>query len=236
MPSNFIIILLLVVLLIVWKLVGKKILAFVLTRSVARSALQHIGNNAVQRPDWITLARVSAPSWTNPAAANDLIQPLLANGFTDAGAYNVDKMPSVKLAILVKPGDYITAHVYEHPKAGTWIELVTRYQDGTCQTVSTLPSTGIQSPPWVKTIRAAKAPAMDLVRQLTFGRRSGDLKRIEADTVVREFEEGYAKSIVWQKDNGLSPEEVATVVRDWAAKKEIQAEITAYSAGAQSNF
>ena len=229
MPSIFNTILLLVVLLIIWKFFGKKILAFVLTRSVARSALQHIGNNAVQKqPDWITLDRVSDPAWTNPAAANDLIQPLLANGFTDAGAYTVDKMPAVKLAILVKPGDYITAHVYEHPKAGTWIELVTRYPDGTCQTVSTLPSTGIQPPPWVRTIRAAKAPAMDLVRQLTFARRSGDKKKIEADDVVREFEEGYAKSIVWQKNNGLTSEEVAIVVRDWAAKKEIRS----YSSGA----
>jgi hypothetical protein len=229
MPSIFNTILLLVVLLIIWKFFGKKILAFVLTRSVARSALQHIGNNAVQKqPDWITLDRVSDPAWTNPAAANDLIQPLLANGFTDAGAYTVDKMPAVKLAILVKPGDYITAHVYEHPKAGTWIELVTRYPDGTCQTVSTLPSTGIQPPPWVRTIRAAKAPAMDLVRQLTFARRSGDKKKIEADDVVREFEEGYAKSIVWQKNNGLTSEEVAIVVRDWAAKKEVQS----FNAGA----
>jgi hypothetical protein len=233
MPSNFNTILLLVVLLIVWKFFGKRILAFVLTRSVARGALLKIGNDAVQKqPDWITLERVSDAAWTNPATANDLIQPLLSHGFTDAGSYTVDKMPGVKLAILIKPDEHITAHVYEHPKAGTWIELVTRYQDGTCQTVSTLPSTGIQPPPWVKTVRAAKAPAMDLVRQLTFVRRSGDMKKIEAGEAVREFEEGYAKSIVWQKNNGLTPEEVASVVRDWAANKEMQSEIQSYNSGA----
>jgi hypothetical protein len=226
-------IILLVVLLVVWKLFGKKILASGLTRSVAHDAMQRIGNAAApKQPDWITLSRVSEPGWKNPAAASDLIKPLLANGFTDAGAYTVDKMPAVKLAILVKPDDYITAHVYEHLKAGTWIELVTRYQDGNCHTISTLPSSGIQLPPWVKTIRAAKAPAMDLVRQLKFGRRSGELKRIETGEAVREFEEGYAKAIVWQKNNSLTPEEVATVVRDWAAKKDIQKEITAYRAGA----
>ena len=101
MSSNITTIFLLVVLLIVWKLFGKKILAFVLTQNVARGALRHIGNHAVQKqPDWITLSPVSDPGWNN-AAANDLIQPLLANGFTDAGAYTVDKMPGVNLAILV---------------------------------------------------------------------------------------------------------------------------------------
>jgi hypothetical protein len=222
--SNITTIILLVVLLVVWKLFGKKILAFVLTRSVASGALRQIGNSAVQKqPDWITLSQVSDPGWNNPAAANDLIQPLLANGFTDAGAYTVDKMPGAKLAILVKPDDYLTAHVYEHPKAGTWIELVSRYQDGKCDTVTTLPPTGIQPPPWVKTMRAVKAPVSDLVRQLIFGRHHGDLKRVEADTAVREFEEGYAKSMVWQKNNGLTPEEVACVVRDWANKRESEA-------------
>lgn len=222
--TNITTIVLLVVLLIVWKLFGKQILAFALTRSVARGALRHIGNTAVRKqPDWITLSPVSDPGWNNPAAANDLIQPLLANGFTGAGAYTVDKMPGVKLAILVKPDDYITAHVYEHPKAGTWIELASRYQDGKCDTLTTLPPKGIQSPPWVTTMRAAKAPVSDLVRQLIFGRHRGDLKRIEADAAVREFEEGYARSIVWQKNNGLTPEEVACVVRDWANQREGQA-------------
>jgi hypothetical protein len=224
MPSNFNTILLLVVLLVVWKLFGKKILAFALTRNIARGALRQIGNSAVQKqPDWITLERVSEPGWRNPAAANDLIQPLLANGFDDAGAYTVDKMPGVKLAILVKPDDYLTAHVYEHPKAGTWIELVSRYQDGKTDSLTTLPPTGIQPPPWVKTMRAARAPVADLVRQLVFGRHTGDLKRVEAERAVREFEENYAKNIVWQKNNGLTPEEVATVVRTWADQRESQA-------------
>jgi hypothetical protein len=72
-------------------------------------------------------------------------------------------------------------------------------------------------------MRAVKAPVSDLVRQLIFARHAGDLKRVEADAAVREFEEGYAKSMVWQKNNGLTPEEVACVVRDWANKRESEA-------------
>ena len=72
-------------------------------------------------------------------------------------------------------------------------------------------------------MRAAKAPVADLVRQLIFGRHHGELKRVEANAAVREFEEGYAKSMVWQKNNGLTPEEVACIVRDWANQRESEA-------------
>ena len=233
MSPSFYKVLFLVALLIIWKLFGKRIVALLLVRSAAQGALNDVGKKAIDaQPDFVNLARNEFPQFTNPGGIDELKNPLLASGFDYVGTFNVDKMAGVKIAMLAKPDDYVTAYIYEHPKAGIWIELVTRYQDGTCQTVSTLPSTGIQPPPWVKTVRAAKAPAMDLVRQLTFVRRSGDMKKIAADNAVREFEEGYAKSIVWQKNNGLTPEEVATVVRDWAANKEIQSEIQSYNSGA----
>jgi hypothetical protein len=227
MSPSFYKLLFLVALLIIWKLFGKRIIAMFLVRSAAQGALNDIGKKAIDaQPDFVNLQRDEFPKFTNPAGIDEFKNPLLASGFDYAGTFNVDKMPGVKLAILARPDDYVTAHIYEHPKAGIWIELVTRYQDGGTHSLTTLPATGIQPPPFVQTIRAAKAPAADLVRQLISGRRSGNMKRVTASDAVTEFEQNYARYILWQKNKGMTTTEMAQVVQNWADKKSLGAPAT----------
>jgi hypothetical protein len=181
-----------------------------------QGAFNHVGKKAIDaQPDFVNLVRDEFPKFNNPAGMDEFKNPLLAYGFEYVGTINVDKMPSVKVVMLVKPDDFVTAHVYEHPKAGIWIKLVTRYQDGGTHSLTTLPATGIQPPPFVQTIRAAKAPAGDLVG----GRYAGDMKRVTASYAVTEFEQNYARYILWQKNKGMSTAEMAQVVQNWADKK-----------------
>jgi hypothetical protein len=220
MVLNLYKILVLAVLLILWKLFGKRVVAMFLVRSAAGGVLNDIGRKAIAaQPDFVTLQRDEFPEFTNPAGIDELKNPLLASGFEYAGTFNVDKMPGVKVAILAKSDDCVAAHIYEHTKAGIWIELVIRYQDGSSHTLTTLPSTGLQYPPFVQTIRAAKAPAGVLVRQLLSGRHGGSMKRVSASDAVAEFEQNYAKFILWQKNKGMSTAEVAQIVQNWADKK-----------------
>ncbi|MFZ3213509.1 MAG: hypothetical protein WA188_18550 [Terriglobales bacterium] len=214
----------LVALLVIWKLCGKRLLALFLLSGAGRIALQDIGRKAVEaQPDRIALSRIPSPEWRDPSVGQ-IVSALRASGFTDAGAYSVDKMPGVQVAILAKPEDYVAAHVYEHSKAGIWIELVTRYQDGTSTTLTTLPSTGQNQPAWLTTIRAGKAPAGDLVRQFIEDRRwrSGVMKPISAQQAPREFEEGYAKYASWRKATPMTADEVAPTVRNWAQRPDKQ--------------
>jgi hypothetical protein len=44
-------------------------------------------------------------------------------------------------------------------------------------------------------------------------RRPDGLKLVTSETVVREYEEAWMRIMVWQKNKGLSVEEVAAVVR-----------------------
>jgi len=225
MSPSFYKILFLVALLIMWKLFGKRIVALLMVRTAARGALNHLGKKAIDaQPDFVNLARDEFPQFTNPAGIDELKNPLLASGFDYVGTFTVDKIPGVKIAMLVKPDDYVTAYIHEHVKAGIWIELVTRYQDGGTHSLTTLPATGIQPPPFVQTIRAAKAPAGDLVRRLIGGRRSGDMKRVAASDAVADFEENYAKYILWQKNKGMSTAEMAQLVQNWAHKKSVAAQ------------
>src|ERR1051326_8158870 len=201
MSPSLIKILLLVALLVIWKLFGKRIVAMLMVRSATKGALNDIGKKAIDsQPDFVNLTRDEFPKFTNSAGVDELKNPLLAAGFEYVGTFNVDKMPGVKVVMLVKLSDYVTAHIYEHPKAGIWIELVTRYHDGSSHTLTTLPSTGLQSPPFLQTIRAVKGPATSLVQQLIAGRHNGDMKRVDTSDAVNEFEQNYAKYILWQKN------------------------------------
>lgn len=220
MPFAFSKIIFLVVLLLGWKLFGKRITALFLVRSAARGDLNQAGQQAIDaQPDFVNLQRDQFPRFTNPAGVDGLRNPLLAFGFEYAGTFLVDKMPGVRVLILAKPNDCVAAHIYEHSRAGIWIELVTRYQDGSTHALTTLPDTGLQSPPFVQTIRAAKAPAEALVRRLIAGRHEGEMKRVSTSDAVAEFEQNYAKCILWQKNKGMSTAEMAQIVRNWADKK-----------------
>jgi len=210
----------LLVLLVVWKLSGKRLLAMFLLSNAGRGALQGLGKKAVEaQPDRVALGRIISPEWQDASVA-PIISSLAAAGFTDAGVYSVDKMPGVKVAILVKPADCVAAHVFEHPQAGIWIELVTRYQDGTSTTLTTLPATGQNQPSWLTTIRAGNAPAAELVRQLIQDRPARAMKSISAEQAPREFEEGYASYMLWRKPTPMTADEIAPTVRSWAQKPE----------------
>lgn len=214
-------IIILAALLVIWKLLGKRLLALFLLSGAGRGALKDIGKQAVAaQPDNITLSRISTQAWQD-ASVQPIISSLRSAGFADAGVYSVDKMPGVKVAILAKPEDCVAAHVYEHPKAGIWIELVTRYQDGTSTTLTTLPSTGQNQPAWLTMMRNAKAPAADLVQQLIRDRRLGAMKPVSVQQAPREFEEGFAKYMSWRKATPMTADEVAPTVKKWAAKREV---------------
>ena len=218
--SNSTYIVALIAVLVIWSIFGKRILASFLLSSAAKGALQDLGQRAIQKqPDWITLQKAANPRWTNRAAIEEWTKPLIAGGFQDAGVFTVDKMAGVKINILVKPDDCVMANVYEHPKAGTWIELVSNYDNGESTTLTTMKPTGIGRPPWITTTYAQKAPAMELVERLKSDRRKGALIAISTQRAPKQFEEGYAKHMAWQKNTGLSVEEVSAVVKKWSEGK-----------------
>lgn len=201
-------------------LFGRRIVALLLLRSAARTALSDIGQQALMKqPDTITLSRLSDPGWKDAAAIDALAQPLLTAGFSDLGVYSIDKMPGVKVRMLFQDDTAVAAHLCEHPKAGVWPELVTRYDGGSSHSISALPATGIELPPWVKIIRLPGTPTGELYQRLLRERSSVAIKRITRGDVVREFEEGYLRQMIWMKNKGISPEEVAAVVKKWAEKK-----------------
>lgn len=185
---------------------------FVLRGSV-RVVLKRAGETALaKQPDRIRLELVSIPAWRDARAVAAQADPLLALGFKDCGVYA--PLPGVKMKILLKESDRAAAYVYEHPKAGVWTELSSRYEDGSMTMAVNRPPTGLQSPPFVRKVLGDPAEGTDrLFMRLLKERRPDGLKLVTSETVVREYEEAWMRIMVWQKNKGLSVEEVAAVVR-----------------------
>jgi hypothetical protein len=190
-------------------------------REVVRGALSEIGRRALNRtPDQIKLARTDSPAWTNGPAVERQAAPLRSAGFKDLGVYSVDKMPGVLIRMMHHPETFVEAHIYDHPRVGSWIEFASRYTDGSSHTLTTLVPTGLDRPEWVRTIRADKGtPTDQLYSQFKTQREWHNIKPVAADEVVHEFEDAYLRFMIWRQNSGITPEEVARVALKWADKR-----------------
>lgn len=203
----------------------KSQLTRMLVRQVGRQALSEVGRRALARvPEQITLLRVDSPVWKNAAAVEQQVSPLVRVGFNDLGTYSVDKMPGVLIRVLFQPQTYVAAHVYDHPRVGSWVEFAIRYTDGSSHTLTTLPPTGLDHPAWVRMIRADKnVPTDQLYQQFLRARESHNIKQVASGEVIHEFEDSYLRLMIWRQNTGITPEEVAQVALKWARKSQAKA-------------
>ena len=200
----------------------KRILKVLFLRGVVRSALSHVGEQALaKQPEKIRLGPVSPAPWKDEAVIRKQASPLAPLGFVELGTFSVDRMPGVLVRMLFQPQIAVAAHIFEHPKAGSWIEFATRYTDGSSHYLATSPATGLDMPEWVRTIRADKStPTDELYRQFVAQRQAGGIKPTSAADVVGEFEDAYMRFMIWKNNRGITPEEVAKAMVKWAEKKQ----------------
>jgi hypothetical protein len=205
---------------VVWLLI--KVAPRLFVRQVARVVAGAIGKDALAKiPGQITLSRVNTPQWKDAAAIQQQASPLVRAGFGDLGTYSVDVMPGVLVRILFQPQTYVAAHITEHPRAGNWLELATRYSDGGSDFLTTLPDQGIDPPPFVRTARADRSTPTDSLYQMHLQQRKPQgIKAVNQNDAAHEFEEAYMRYMVWKNNKGLKPEEVARVVQRWAQAKQ----------------
>ena len=181
-------------------------------RTVVVKTAESIGRQAVdQQPDHIHLTRRGPQVWANAGRAEALANPLLATGFEDAGTYAIDEMPNIYVRLLVDANHSITAAIYEHPRAGQWLELTSRYVDGTSASFNTLKATGLQHRPGHQSVNAPGLEPAALLERSLSERPQKALVKVNSGEVVSRFEDGYAQGIAWRKRRGVSAAEVVQV-------------------------
>jgi hypothetical protein len=192
--------------------VGIRLFVFLFLRKVARAGLEDIGRQAQDRqPDTIHLSPQAGSSWKDPAGVERMTAPLIAQGFKDAGAFTIREMPGVQLRFLTRVSDSVYACVCDHPKVGVWLDLISRFQDGTSVTFCTNKDRGIEHRPGKTMVYAPGTSAEALFQRMLAERPKKLLASIPED-VVKMFEDAYAEDIAWRKKRGPSAKEVAKVV------------------------
>src|SRR5437868_9486069 len=79
----------------------KRVITYLLMRRAGRLALEEVGKRALTKlPEYVTLARVESPEWTNAELVARQAEPLLGCAFLDAGVYSIDKMPGVLIRMM----------------------------------------------------------------------------------------------------------------------------------------
>jgi hypothetical protein len=187
-----------------------RVVLYLLVRMGLRAGLADVGSRAVaKQPDLIHLTPKPGHPWTNGSAVDALAAPLPSLGFSEAGTYGIQEMTGLFLRLLVQSDQRIAACIYEHPKAGTWVDFFSHYKDGTGVTYTTARPTGLDQRPGAQTVHAPGVGSEALYQQMLRERPAGELEEMTPANVVERFVEAYTRATAWRKNKGVSAEEVA---------------------------
>jgi hypothetical protein len=205
--------------------IAYRVAKVLVARAAVRAALADVGERALaKQPEAIRLEPAPGLVWKDEVAARFMMERLLALGFDDAGTFTIPELKHIRVRLFARPADRIGAGVYEHPKAGIWCELFSRYEDGGSATFTTTPARGLARRPGHVVVHAPGTSPDALLARALAERRPEGLIVIPAAELPRVFEAAYASAAAWRKKQGISAEEVAKVAitRDPAPKKEEQ--------------
>jgi hypothetical protein len=151
---------------------------------------------------------VSLP-WRDAATAEKLRGPLGELGFQPAGLYSGNEIPGLLLDTHahVEQGAY--AVVYEHPQAGVWVDLFSRYVDGTSITYTTTAhGRELDQRPGHGKVCAPELETEALWRRFLAERPQRPLASHTPEGFAAEFESSYAEAMDWRNARGYTEEEV----------------------------
>jgi hypothetical protein len=179
---------------------------------IALAAGGAIGRQALARqPDRIELREAGLQAWKDSSAAQRLTEPLLILGYELAGTFTIPELPGVVVRLLVHSRECMLATVYEHPRAGYWIDLATRYVGGTAFTVSSCPDRGLAPRPGHPIVHLPGAEPAALHERLLASRPKAGMERPDSRRAARTFEQAFADGMAWRKSQGVSTAEVVKV-------------------------
>jgi hypothetical protein len=196
-----VIVLLIVALIVAWRFF----------RGRLAKAMEELGGAAgTPIPARIHLVRRDHLEWSDPDAVARLADPLSALGFVDAGDFETEEIPNLRLRAFANERDRVHAIVYELVPAGVWMDYVARYADGTSLTFTTATRGGeLDQRPGHGKVRAPELGAEALYRRLLAERPAGELLPTIPESFVPAFEKAYADEMDWRNSRGgVSEEEI----------------------------
>jgi hypothetical protein len=181
-------------------------------RWVAKVGLEAVGQIAMDRqPDRITLVPRAEPP---PPEVQAMLRELAQLGYQPAGSFRIPEL-GLPVSFMLEPAEAAGAAIYEHPKAGVWLDLFTRYQDGTSFSLATTAAgSGMDRRPGHPVVRAPGLDPAAAHARFLRERTAGAMRQISADQLPGVFIDAYAEHTAWRKRRGVSSAEVARVAAE----------------------
>lgn len=166
-------------------------------------------------PARLHLRAMAAPSWADEPAVAAQTAPLPDLGFALAGTYQAEEIPGLNLQAWVQPETAVTAVVYEHPIAGVWTDVVTRYEDDTRLTYANiLQGQGVDHAPGHSVERFDGIGSRELYERHLADRPDRPKVVPTAEGFVARFEKAYADEMDWRNSRGgTTEEEIRAIAR-----------------------
>lgn len=180
----------------------------VLKRKVGKF-LKDIIQTMTPPPETITLTPIDRVSWPDQENGRRLFQEISRLGFVPVSAFGIAEMPGVELIGFCRSDESAYAVLYYHPKAGVWMDIAGRYQDGGSLTVSSTKEAGVLDKPegWV-TVKAVDASPAELWARYQANRRKGAARRpTSKENFKADFENAYAEEMAWRQARGGATED-----------------------------
>ena len=155
----------------------------------------------LEPPDRISLSRMSEVRWRNPVAREAANRQVEAAGFAGAGVYVVHEMPQLSLALYAHAAESAYAILYDHPRSGFWVEFVSRYEDGSVASYTTLEPMDVDVPEGSVHVAEPDLRPGDLWKKMLAERPRKTLRPCSRGHAAADFEKGYAESVARHKQS-----------------------------------
>ncbi len=162
-------------------------------------------------PVRIHLQPSSAVEWKDAQDVQQAVREVTQAGFESLGTFTIEEMGFVRLQGFLSRDNTAYAVVWEHDKAGVWVDLVCKYEDGALLTFANLKPTGLDGREGHTKSYRPGSPR-ELAEAFFRERRQVGLISLSQASFVTDLEQSYADEIDWRNARGgPSREEVVRV-------------------------
>ena len=182
------------------------VVAFLTIRSKIRKfvkTLEAMSKSIIVNPSRIHLTPLVEASWDAPETMQALIDGLNGLGFEKAGDFEVDELHGLRMEGWVNPTASATCVFFEDPEGETWIDLFTKYPDGSRFTITSNPeSEGMAQPPGHLVKCVPSLSTRELYAQFLLERPDKPSSPVSAASFVEAYERDYAEEMDWRNSQG----------------------------------
>ncbi len=172
-------------------------------RDVARRAGDRV-------PNEIHLQPVTMVLWKDDDKWREAYNALETYGFRHVGNYRVVEI-GVDVQFLINDHDRALACIYNHPVAGVFMDIVTRYEDGTSVTYANRGASGLDQHPQLQNRFLGDVPPKDLIEKALSERPQNGMIGIRDQDLVPDFCRVWKEYKEWRNKRGTTAEEVERI-------------------------